>query len=71
MITEEQQKSEQYKEKFDQLIMEVETEFPFDPEKNEEVETINKELKDKAEKISEVIKKMDDEYKAQIEGLRA
>lgn len=71
MITEEQQKSEQYKEKFDQLIKEVETEFPFDPEKNEEVETINKELKDKAEKISEVIKKMDDEYKAQIEGLRA
>lgn len=49
----------------------MDTEFPFDPEKNEEVEKINKELKDKAEKISEVIKQMDDDYKSKIEGLRA
>ena len=71
MIAEEQSKSEHYKEKFDQLIKEVDTEFPFDAEKYEEVEKVNKELKDKAQKISEVIKQMDDDYKAKIEGLRA
>lgn len=71
MITEEQSKSVQYKEKFDQLIAEVNTEYQFDEQKYEEVEKANKELKDKAEKISEVIKQMDDSYKSKIEGLRA
>lgn len=71
MITEEQSKSQQYKEKFNQLIAEVDSEFQFNPDLNEEVEKINKELKEKAEKISEVIKVMDDDYKSKIEGLRA
>jgi hypothetical protein len=70
LIEEEQDKGKQYQEKFDTLMKEVNDELIFDPKKSEEVEAINKELKEKGEKIQDRIKAMDDDYKSKIEGLR-
>lgn len=70
LIEEEQTKAKLYQEKFDSLRKEVDEELIFDPVKSEEVERINKELKAKGEKVTDVIKAMDEDYKQKIEGLR-
>lgn len=69
MIEEESKKIDLYQKKYDSLVEEVDKELPFDEEKAKGVEEENLKFKERAKNVHEVIKQMDEEYKAKIELL--